>query len=275
MPEKNPVMEQAKLRPISPYGSSKLMTEMMLGDTAAASDLRYVALRYFNVAVLILPEGAASRPRMHTHLIKVAVQTALGQRPHLEVFGADYPTPDGSCIRDYIHVHDLARAHLTALTYLRRGGASQVLNCGYGRGYSVFDVISSVRRVARVDFPVRIGQRRSGDPAALVADATRIREVLDWRPEFDDLDAIVEHALRWEPNSYNIARHFNCKQLVIMDYSRCGIACRYGIGECSHERESCRSPVRPAPTRQFGCRSAPANSRRGPRSGSWVRMGRR
>jgi UDP-glucose 4-epimerase len=198
IPEKNPVMEQANLRPISPYGSSKLMTEMMLGDAAAASNLRYVALRYFNVAGADPAGRAGQSTPQATHLIKVAVQTALGQRRHLEVFGTDYPTPDGSCIRDYIHVHDLARAHLTALTYLRRGGASQVLNCGYGRGYSVFDVISSVRRVARVDFPVRIGPRRPGDPAALVADATRIGEVFDWRPELDDLDMIVEHAWRWE-----------------------------------------------------------------------------
>jgi UDP-glucose 4-epimerase len=198
MPERNPVMEQAKLKPISPYGSSKLMTEMMLADTAAASKLRYVALRYFNVAGAD-PAGRGGQSTSDaTHLIKVAVQTALGQRPHIEVFGTDYPTPDGSCIRDYIHVHDLARAHLTALTYLRRGGASQVFNCGYGRGDSVFDVLSSVRRVAKIDFPVRIGPRRAGDPAKLVADATRIKEVLDWRPQFDDLDIIVEHALCWE-----------------------------------------------------------------------------
>jgi UDP-glucose 4-epimerase len=198
IPETNPVIEQAKLVPISPYGSSKLMTEMMLADTAASSDLRYVALRYFNVAGAD-PAGRGGQSTPHaTHLIKVAVQTALGQRPYLEVFGTDYPTPDGSCIRDYIHVHDLARAHLSALNYLRRGGTSQVLNCGYGRGYSVFDVVASVRRVAGVDFAIRIGPRRPGDPAELVADATRIREVFDWRPELDDLDTIVEHALRWE-----------------------------------------------------------------------------
>ena len=197
-PEQNPVSEQSELRPISPYGSSKLMTEMMLADAAAASNLRYMALRYFNVAGADpAGRGGQSTPQA-THLIKVAVQTALGQRPYLEVFGTDYPTNDGSCIRDYIHVHDLARAHYTALTHLRRGGASQVLNCGYGRGHSVFEVISSVRRVARLDFPVRIGPRRPGDPAALIADATRIREVLDWHPEFDDLDTMVGHALCWE-----------------------------------------------------------------------------
>ena len=133
-----------------------------------------------------------------THLIKVAVQTALGQRPYLEVFGADYPTADGSCIRDYIHVSDLTSAHLAALRYLREGGGSLVLNCGYGCGFSVFDVIASVRRVSSVDFPIRIGPRRPGDPAALVADAERIGEAFDWRPKLDDLDTIVGHALSWE-----------------------------------------------------------------------------
>jgi UDP-glucose 4-epimerase len=198
LPERNPVGEQAETRPISPYGSSKLMTEMMLADAAAAHDLRYVALRYFNVAGAD-PGGRCGQSTKHaTHLIKVAVQTALGQRPYLEVFGADYPTADGSCIRDYIHVSDLTSAHLAALRYLREGGGSLVLNCGYGRGSSVFDVIASVRRVSGVDFPIRIGPRRPGDPAALVADAGRIGEAFDWRPKLDDLDTIVGHALFWE-----------------------------------------------------------------------------
>jgi UDP-glucose 4-epimerase len=198
LPERNPVGEQAETRPISPYGSSKLMTEMMLADAAAAHDLRYVALRYFNVAGAD-PAGRCGQSTEHaTHLIKVAVQTALGQRPYLEVFGADYPTADGSCIRDYIHVSDLTSAHLAALRYLREGGGSLVLNCGYGLGSSVFEVITSVRRVSGVDFPIRIGPRRPGDPAALVADTKRIGEVLDWRPKLDDLDTIVGHALAWE-----------------------------------------------------------------------------
>jgi UDP-glucose 4-epimerase len=198
LPERNPVGEQAETRPISPYGSSKLMTEMMLADAAAAHDLRYVALRYFNVAGAD-PGGRCGQSTKHaTHLIKVAVQTALGQRPYLEVFGADYPTADGSCIRDYIHVSDLTSAHLAALRYLREGGGSLVLNCGYGLGSSVFEVITSVRRVSGVDFPIRIGPRRPGDPAALVADTKRIGEVLDWRPKLDDLDTIVGHALAWE-----------------------------------------------------------------------------
>ena len=198
MPVENPVTEQAQPNPISPYGSSKLMTEIMLRDTAAALQLSYVALRYFNVAGAD-PRGRSGQSTPHaTHLIKVAVETALGQRPYLEVFGTDYPTPDGTCIRDYIHVTDLTRAHLTALAYLRAGGEPQVLNCGYGRGYSVLEVISSVRRMARADFPIRFGARRPGDPTVLIADNERIKEVLNWRPELDELDTIVEHALSWE-----------------------------------------------------------------------------
>ena len=198
MAEVNPVTEDARLEPISPYGSSKLMTEIMLRDTAKAHPLRYVALRYFNVAGAD-PEGRSgqSTPQA-THLIKVAVQSALGQRPYLEVFGTDYPTQDGTCVRDYIHVSDLVRAHLDALRYLRAGGKSEILNCGYGRGFSVLDVIGAVKRAAKSDFAVRMGPRRAGDPAALVAGAQRINEVLGWEPRLDDLDTIVGHALSWE-----------------------------------------------------------------------------
>ncbi len=198
MPEENPVSEEAALNPISPYGSSKLMTEMMLRDTALAFPLNYVALRYFNVAGAD-PEGRSgqSTPRA-THLIKVAVQTALGERPKLDLFGTDYPTPDGTCIRDYIHVSDLVAAHLAALRYLREGGRSEVINCGYGNGYSVFQVIEAVKRVSGVDFPVETVPRRPGDPAALVAGVERIGKVLGWVPQRDDLDQIVADALRWE-----------------------------------------------------------------------------
>jgi UDP-glucose 4-epimerase len=198
MPEVNPVTEEARTEPISPYGSSKLMTEIMLRDTAKVKDLRYVALRYFNVAGAD-PKGRSgqSTPRA-THLIKVAAETALGQRPCLEVYGTDYPTPDGTCIRDYIHVSDLVRAHLDALRYLRDGGESVVLNCGYGRGFSVLEVVDAVKRVAQTDFAVRHAPRRPGDPAALVAGADRIREVLGWEPHLNDLDTIVGHALSWE-----------------------------------------------------------------------------
>jgi UDP-glucose 4-epimerase len=198
MAEENPVKEDSEAKPISPYGKSKLMTEMILRDVSAASELRHVTLRYFNVAGAD-PKGRTGQSTANaTHLIKVAVQTALGQHSYLEVFGTDYPTPDGTCIRDYIHVNDLARAHLDALNYLRRGGKSQVLNCGYGRGYSVLEVVSAVKRVAQVDFPVRFGPRRHGDPPAIVADTRRIRDVLGWQPQCDRLDSLVGHSLAWE-----------------------------------------------------------------------------
>ena len=198
MPERNPVAEEARPEPISPYGTSKLITELMLRDTARAYNLRYVALRYFNVAGAD-PLGRSGQSTAHaTHLIKVACEAALGERPHLEVFGTDYPTPDGTCIRDYIHVTDLVAAHVDALRYLRAGGASAVLNCGYGSGFSVLDVVAAVKRVSQSDFPVRLGARRAGDPAALVAKATRIGEVLGWTPKLNRLDTIVGHALAWE-----------------------------------------------------------------------------
>ncbi len=198
MPEQNPVFEDAVLEPISPYGTSKMMTELMLRDTAFAHDLTYVALRYFNVAGAD-PAGRVGQSTPNaTHLIKVAAQAALGQRPHLDVYGTDYPTPDGTCIRDYIHVTDLVRAHLAALAYLRAGGESERLNCGYGRGASVLEVIEAVKKASATDFRVRMADRRPGDPAALVAGAKRIREVLGWAPDLDDLDTIVAHALAWE-----------------------------------------------------------------------------
>ena len=192
------VAEDAPLDPINPYGASKMMSERMLMDLGLASALRYVSLRYFNVAGAD-PEGRLGQSFPDaTHLIKVACQAALGQRDGITVFGTDYDTPDGTCIRDYIHVEDLASAHVRALEYLEAGGESQVLNCGYGRGYSVLEVLDSVKRASGVDFPVHLGPRRAGDPPALTADATRIREVLDWHPQHDNLDQIVHHALAWE-----------------------------------------------------------------------------
>ena len=193
-----PVAEDAPLAPMSPYGSSKRMTEIMLADAARAHDLRYVALRYFNVAGAD-PQGRAgqSTPRA-THLIKVACETALGKRGHIQVFGTDYPTRDGTCIRDYIHVTDLTRAHLAALRHLRAGGASDVLNCGYGRGYSVLEVIDAVKRASGRSFDVRLGPRRPGDPAVVIAATERIRKLLGWVPQHDRLDAIAFQALRWE-----------------------------------------------------------------------------
>ena len=198
VPEVNPVFEDAQLIPVSPYGNSKMMVEIMLRDAAAAHDLRYVVLRYFNVAGADPQLRGGQSTAQATHLIKVAAQAAVGLRPHLEVFGYDYLTPDGTCIRDYVHVTDLVRAHLAALSHLRRGGGSDVLNCGYGRGFSVLQVIEAVKRVSGVNFPVRKGSRRPGDPAILIAGAERIKTVLGWRPELDDLDTIVAHSLAWE-----------------------------------------------------------------------------
>jgi UDP-glucose 4-epimerase len=198
MPGNEPVLEDHPLKPMSPYGSSKLMTEMMLADTTRAHALRYVALRYFNVAGAD-PAGRSgqSSPRA-THLIKVACEAALGKRTHLDVFGTDYPTPDGTCVRDYIHVTDLARAHRMALRHLRDGGESGVFNCGYGRGFSVLQVVEAVKRVCGRSFDVRLAQRRPGDPAVIVAASEKIRSHLGWRPEHDDLEVIVQQALRWE-----------------------------------------------------------------------------
>ena len=193
-----PVRETTLLDPMSPYGSSKLMTEIMLRDTAAAHDFRYVALRYFNVAGAD-PKGRTgqSTPRA-THLIKVACETALDKRTSMDVFGTDYPTTDGTCVRDYIHVKDLARAHVAALGHLQSGGKSDVFNCGYGKGFSVLEVIDAVKRVSGKSFKVNMGPARAGDPAAIVAASDKIRNQLGWTPEYDDLDTIVGHALAWE-----------------------------------------------------------------------------
>lgn len=205
-PEVMPVNEEAPTRPESPYGTSKLITEWMLRDAAAAHDLRYVVLRYFNVAGAD-PKGRTGQSTPNaTHLIKVAVQTALGLRSKMDVFGTDYPTPDGTCLRDYIHVTDLVRAHLSALAHLRTGGDSMVANCGYGHGYSVKEVIDTVRSVTKVDFRADYAPRRPGDAAAVVADATRARTRLGWKPEHDDLTEIVEAAYAWERRLANGGR---------------------------------------------------------------------
>jgi UDP-glucose 4-epimerase len=193
-----PVTEHAPLMPESPYGRSKLMSEWMLADAAAAYGLRYTALRYFNVAGAD-PRGRTGQSTVGaTHLIKVAGETALGKRPHIEVFGTDYPTRDGTCIRDYIHVSDLAAAHRQALQRLRDGGDSLVANCGYSHGYSVLEVLESVKRVHGRDFEIRYGGRRPGDAAAVVADSTLARAEFGWQPNHDDLDFIVATALDWE-----------------------------------------------------------------------------
>jgi UDP-glucose 4-epimerase len=197
-PKTLPVTEAEAPAPISPYGTSKWMTEQMLQDSHLAYGLNYVALRYFNVAGAD-PKGRSgqSTPRA-THLIKVAAQTALGQRAGMEVYGTDYDTPDGTCLRDYIHVSDLIGAHMDALSHLKRGGQSGIFNCGYGTGYSVLEVIKSVERVHGTKLNVKYGPRRAGDPAGIVAGADKAREILGWTPKHADLDFIVDSAIRWE-----------------------------------------------------------------------------
>lgn len=184
--------------PINPYGRSKLMSEWMLRDAAAASELRYAILRYFNVAGADPRMRAGQSTERATHLIKVACQAALGLRPSVTVFGTDLPTADGTGVRDYIQVSDLAEAHVLALSRLREGGRNLLLNCGYGHGYSVLEVLDAVKRISGTDFPVILGERRPGDPAALIARAERIRSELGWQPRYDDLEAIVAQALAWE-----------------------------------------------------------------------------
>ena len=193
-----PVFETETPTPISPYGTSKLMTELMLRDSHHAYGLNYIALRYFNVAGAD-PKGRTgqSTPQA-THLIKVACQTALGQRKSMEVFGTDYATPDGTCLRDYIHVSDLIAAHMDALAHLRKGGESGIFNCGYGKGYSVLEVIKAVEKASGGPVNHRLAPRRAGDPAAIVAGADRVRRILGWQPKHNDLDFIVQSALAWE-----------------------------------------------------------------------------
>jgi UDP-glucose 4-epimerase len=204
-PDVELIDETMPLAPINPYGASKMMSERILMDIAAASGLRYAILRYFNVA------GADPKGRIgeatpgNQHLIKLACETALGLRPAMRIHGTDYPTPDGTCVRDYVHVDDLARAHLATLDYLDQGGASGAFNCGYGHGSSVRLVLDTVRRVSGVEFPIETGPRRPGDPAVLVASAAKIRRVLGWQPLYDDLEVIVGSAWAWEQALH--ARH--------------------------------------------------------------------
>jgi UDP-glucose 4-epimerase len=200
MPERLPANEDSPTAPINPYGASKLMTEWMLRDVAAGAHFFYVALRYFNVAGARADGTLGQATPEATHLIKVASQTACGLRDHVAIFGTDYETPDGTCIRDYIHVEDLAQAHLDALAYLARSGASRVLNCGYGRGFTVREILDTVRRVSGVTFKVKEEARREGDPPMLIADAARIREVLGWKPVHDDIEVICGSAYQWEKN---------------------------------------------------------------------------
>ena len=193
-----PVGEDMPLKPESPYGRSKLMTEMMLADVAAAHPLTYGVLRYFNVSGADPQLRSGQSSPLATHLIKVASQAALGQRDGVGIFGTDFPTPDGTGVRDYIHVTDLIEAHALLLEHLRSGGESVTMNCGYGQGYSVRQVIEVVKRISGAEFPAIEQPRRAGDPASIVARADKIRAVLGWQPAHDDLDEIISTALAWE-----------------------------------------------------------------------------
>lgn len=198
IPEKVPVTEDAPLLPINPYGASKVMVERMLHDVSLSENFRYVSLRYFNVAGADPLARIGQARKDATHLITVSLKTALGRRDHLDIFGTDYPTPDGTCIRDYIHVDDLSEAHVLALEHLASGGKSKIYNCGYGHGYSVKEVVEKVKKVTGTDFPVRQTERRPGDPPVLVADASRLKNELGWNSKYDDLLYIIKTAWDWE-----------------------------------------------------------------------------
>ena len=198
IPQDSFCTEDSPLAPINPYGTSKLMSEMMLRDLGKASDMRHVILRYFNVAGSDPDGHIGQSTEKATLLIKVAAEVAVGKRKQLYVFGSDYPTPDGTGVRDYIHVDDLADAHIKAIDYLAKGGDSVTLNCGYGHGYSVREVIDAVNRVNGSPIKVKEEERRAGDPPALIAKADKAREVLGWEPRYDDLDFIVKTSLDWE-----------------------------------------------------------------------------
>jgi len=198
MPEIIPVPETAELKPINPYGETKAMVEKILQDMAKAKEIKYISLRYFNVAGAD-PEGELGpNYKQPTHLIIRALKVAKGEVPYLEIFGTDYPTPDGTCIRDYIHVMDLAEAHILAMEYLLSKEESNIFNCGYGRGFSVREVVFAVKKVTGIDFKVIEGKRRPGDPPVLIADNKKIKEVLKWNPRYNSLEKIIEDAWNWE-----------------------------------------------------------------------------
>ena len=199
IPESGQVDEATDLNPINPYGSSKVMVEQILRDTALAHPaFQYVALRYFNVAGADQQGRIGQAYKESTHLITRALKTAKGEFPVLEIFGTDYPTPDGTCVRDYIHVDDLAEAHVAACDYLRQGGKSEVFNCGYGHGYSVREVVAMARKATGIDFPVALSARREGDPPSLIAECDKIKQRLGWKPQHDDLEYIIRTAWAWE-----------------------------------------------------------------------------
>ncbi|MGC9188047.1 MAG: UDP-glucose 4-epimerase GalE [Sulfurihydrogenibium sp.] len=198
-PDEIPVRETTPTNPINPYGMSKLMSENVLKDCGKAyKDFKYIILRYFNVAGADIKIRIGQRFPNATHLIKVAAETAVGKRDKIYIFGTDYPTKDGTCIRDFIHVDDLADAHIKALDYLTENNKSNIFNCGYGKGYSVLEVINTMKEVSGVDFKVEITGRREGDPAILIADNTKIKEEMNWQPKYDDLKIICKTAFEWE-----------------------------------------------------------------------------
>ncbi|GAB4548336.1 MAG: UDP-glucose 4-epimerase GalE [Pleurocapsa sp.] len=204
-PEENPVSESCPTNPINPYGCSKLMSERMIRDYGLSSDFKYVILRYFNVAGADLAGRIGQSSAKVSHLMKVACDAALGIRPAVGVFGTDFDTPDGTGIRDYIHVEDLAAAHIDALGYLEAGGENEILNCGYGQGYSVREVLDKLKVISGVDFPVIELPRREGDPACVIACGDRIRQVLGWKPQYNDLETILRTTLAWEKKKQLVA----------------------------------------------------------------------
>lgn len=197
-PETIPIPEEETVKPINPYGNTKAVVERILDDFSAPYGIRFVSLRYFNAAGADEGRGIGERHNPETHLIPLLLKTAKGELPEGKIFGTDYPTPDGTCIRDYIHVNDLAEAHILALHHLDQGGESCRYNCGYGKGYSVREVVEAVKKITGIDFPVREEERRPGDPPILVADSRKIKEDLAWRPKYDDLEYIVKTAWEWE-----------------------------------------------------------------------------
>jgi UDP-glucose 4-epimerase len=221
IPDSIPVFETAPYAPINPYGTSKVMGELMMQDLAEAGEFRFAAIRYFNVAGAD-PQGDLGQAyRQPTHLITRGLKTALGEFEKLFIYGTDYPTKDGTCIRDYIHVTDLAQAHLQALEYLMEAGESATVNCGYGHGFSVHEVVATIKRITGIDFPVEETDRRAGDSPEIVADSSRIRELMGWKPRFDDLDFIIKTAWEWEKWLQRKRPHENRIKSVQKDNSLC------------------------------------------------------
>jgi UDP-glucose 4-epimerase len=198
IPARIPVDESAALKPINPYGMTKMMVERILQDLSASRNFHYIALRYFNVAGADSEARIGQAYRNPTHLITRALKTAKGEFDRLSIYGIDYPTPDGTCIRDYIHVNDLADAHIQSLNYLMETGTTHIMNCGYGHGYSVKEVVAVAKNVTGIDFTVEETGRRAGDPPQLVADSTKLRRITGWQPRYDDLEFIIKTAWKWE-----------------------------------------------------------------------------